>query len=139
MSRCVGRSWNCCSTCKDRNGSPISSFHMTLASSAPSRIASSSSTEVELQKPAMPAPSSRRRNPRSERRWWRRRQDWTGSDHDPAKWDPVCGRDHGQTEAGHKMTDPEAARAEKLSRELDSAFRNRADLYRLFLDELTAE
>ncbi|MBZ9822923.1 L-2-amino-thiazoline-4-carboxylic acid hydrolase [Mesorhizobium sp. CA4] len=37
------------------------------------------------------------------------------------------------------MTDPEAARAEKLSRELFSAFRNRADLYRLFLDELTAE
>ncbi|WP_434724085.1 L-2-amino-thiazoline-4-carboxylic acid hydrolase [Mesorhizobium sp. RIZ17] len=37
------------------------------------------------------------------------------------------------------MTDPEAARAEKLSRELDLAFRNRADLYRLFLDELTAE
>lgn len=36
------------------------------------------------------------------------------------------------------MTDPEA-RAEKLSRELDSAFRNRADLYRLFLDELTRE
>ncbi|MER8518055.1 L-2-amino-thiazoline-4-carboxylic acid hydrolase [Mesorhizobium sp. M0644] len=36
------------------------------------------------------------------------------------------------------MTDAEA-RAEKLSRELDSAFRNRADLYRLFLDELTAE
>ena len=36
------------------------------------------------------------------------------------------------------MTDPEA-RAEKLSRELDSAFRNRADLYRLFLDELTGE
>jgi L-2-amino-thiazoline-4-carboxylic acid hydrolase-like protein len=36
------------------------------------------------------------------------------------------------------MTDL-AARAEKLSRELDSAFRNRADLYRLFLDELTAE
>lgn len=36
------------------------------------------------------------------------------------------------------MTDP-AARAENLSRELDSAFRNRADLYRLFLDELTAE
>jgi hypothetical protein len=30
-------------------------------------------------------------------------------------------------------------RADKLSRELDSAFRNRADLYRLFLDELTAE
>jgi hypothetical protein len=36
------------------------------------------------------------------------------------------------------MTDP-AARAERLSRELDSAFRNRAELYRLFLDELTAE
>lgn len=36
------------------------------------------------------------------------------------------------------MNDP-AARAEKLSRELDSAFRNRADLYRLFLDELTSE
>lgn len=36
------------------------------------------------------------------------------------------------------MTDFEA-RAENLSRELDSAFRNRADLYRLFLDELTAE
>ncbi|MER9210528.1 L-2-amino-thiazoline-4-carboxylic acid hydrolase [Mesorhizobium sp. M0663] len=36
------------------------------------------------------------------------------------------------------MTDAEA-RAETLSRELDSAFRNRADLYRLFLDELTAE
>ncbi|CAN7333433.1 hypothetical protein LJR234_001953 [Mesorhizobium amorphae] len=36
------------------------------------------------------------------------------------------------------MTDP-AARAENLSRELDFAFRNRADLYRLFLDELTAE
>ncbi|AZO73678.1 MULTISPECIES: L-2-amino-thiazoline-4-carboxylic acid hydrolase [unclassified Mesorhizobium] len=36
------------------------------------------------------------------------------------------------------MTDP-TARAEKLSRELDSAFRNRADLYRLLLDELTAE
>ena len=36
------------------------------------------------------------------------------------------------------MTDPEA-RSEKLSRELDSAFRNRADLYRLFLDELTSE
>ena len=35
------------------------------------------------------------------------------------------------------MTDPEA-RAEKLSRELDFAFRNRADLYRLLLDELTA-
>lgn len=32
-----------------------------------------------------------------------------------------------------------AHRAEKLSRELDAAFRNRADLYRLFLDELTAE
>ncbi|TPL04115.1 MULTISPECIES: L-2-amino-thiazoline-4-carboxylic acid hydrolase [unclassified Mesorhizobium] len=37
------------------------------------------------------------------------------------------------------MTDPESARAEKLSGELDSAFRNRADLYRLFLEELTAE
>ncbi|MCV3207534.1 hypothetical protein OHD62_12860 [Mesorhizobium sp. YC-39] len=36
------------------------------------------------------------------------------------------------------MTNPEA-RAEKLWRELDSAFRNRADLYRLFLDELTVE
>ncbi|BAV48010.1 hypothetical protein MesoLj113a_19640 [Mesorhizobium sp. 113-1-2] len=36
------------------------------------------------------------------------------------------------------MTDPET-RAEKLSRELDSAFRNRADLYRLFLEELTGE
>lgn len=36
------------------------------------------------------------------------------------------------------MIDPEA-RAEKLSRELDSAFRNRADLYRLFLEELTGE
>ena len=36
------------------------------------------------------------------------------------------------------MTDAET-RAEKLSRELDSAFRNRADLYRLFLDELTGE
>lgn len=40
------------------------------------------------------------------------------------------------------MTDIEkdaAARAEKLSRELDAAFRNRADLYRLMLDELTAD
>ena len=36
------------------------------------------------------------------------------------------------------MTDPQA-RAEKLARELDSAFRNRADLYRLMLDELTME
>jgi len=36
------------------------------------------------------------------------------------------------------MTD-DTARAEKLSRELDGAFRNRADLYRLFLDQLTAE
>ena len=36
------------------------------------------------------------------------------------------------------MTDAET-RAEKLSRELDSAFRNRADLYRLLLDELTGE
>lgn len=34
------------------------------------------------------------------------------------------------------MTDP---RTEKLARELELAFRNRADLYRLFLDELTAE
>jgi hypothetical protein len=32
-----------------------------------------------------------------------------------------------------------AARAEKLSRELEAAFRNRADLYRLLLDELTVE
>lgn len=40
------------------------------------------------------------------------------------------------------MTDIEkdaAARVEKLSRELDAAFRNRADLYRLMLEELTAE
>lgn len=40
------------------------------------------------------------------------------------------------------MTDTysnDAARAEKLSRELDAAFRNRADLYRLMLDELTAD
>jgi hypothetical protein len=37
------------------------------------------------------------------------------------------------------MTDPKPARAEKLSRELDSAFRNRADLYRLLLEELTGE
>jgi len=36
------------------------------------------------------------------------------------------------------MTDA-ASRAETLSRELDSAFRNRADLYRLFYDELAAE
>jgi hypothetical protein len=36
------------------------------------------------------------------------------------------------------MTDP-ALRAETLSRELDSAFRNRADLYRLFYEELTAQ
>ena len=36
------------------------------------------------------------------------------------------------------MTDPEG-RAEKLSRELDSSFRNRADLYRPFLEELTGE
>jgi len=35
------------------------------------------------------------------------------------------------------MTD--AARAEKLARELEAAFRNRADLYRLMLRELTAE
>jgi hypothetical protein len=32
-----------------------------------------------------------------------------------------------------------SARAEKLSRELESAFRNRADLYRLMLDELAEE
>jgi hypothetical protein len=40
------------------------------------------------------------------------------------------------------MTDIEkdaAARVEKLSRELEAAFRNRADLYRLMLEELTAE
>ncbi|WP_315925010.1 L-2-amino-thiazoline-4-carboxylic acid hydrolase [Mesorhizobium sp. SP-1A] len=37
-------------------------------------------------------------------------------------------------------TDADAeARAEKLARELEAAFRNRADLYRLFLDELTGE
>lgn len=36
------------------------------------------------------------------------------------------------------MTDP-AVRAEKLAAELDAAFRNRADLYRLMLDELAAE
>lgn len=36
------------------------------------------------------------------------------------------------------MTDP-ALRAEKLAAELDAAFRNRADLYRLMLDELVAE
>ena len=36
------------------------------------------------------------------------------------------------------MTEPEA-RAEKLAAELDAAFRNRADLYRLMLEELTAE
>lgn len=36
------------------------------------------------------------------------------------------------------MTDP-ALRAEKLAAELDAAFRNRADLYRLMLDELAAE
>lgn len=33
----------------------------------------------------------------------------------------------------------DAERAERLSRELDAAFRNRADLYRLMFDELTAE
>ena len=33
----------------------------------------------------------------------------------------------------------DAERAERLSRELDAAFRNRADLYRLMLDELSAE
>jgi hypothetical protein len=31
---------------------------------------------------------------------------------------------------------PDSARAEKLARELEAAFRNRADLYRLFYDEL---
>ena len=31
----------------------------------------------------------------------------------------------------------DAERAERLSRELDAAFRNRADLYRLMLDELS--
>jgi hypothetical protein len=36
------------------------------------------------------------------------------------------------------MTEAQA-RAETLAHELDTAFRNRADLYRLFLDELTAE
>ena len=36
------------------------------------------------------------------------------------------------------MSDVEQ-KAEKLSRELDAAFRNRADLYRLFHDELAAE
>jgi len=36
------------------------------------------------------------------------------------------------------MNDPNH-RAEKLSRELDAAFRNRADLYRLMLEELTEE
>lgn len=36
------------------------------------------------------------------------------------------------------MTD-HAARADRLSAELEAAFRNRADLYRLFLDELTTE
>lgn len=37
------------------------------------------------------------------------------------------------------MTDESAKRAEKLSRELDAAFRNRADLYRLFYAELETE
>jgi hypothetical protein len=36
------------------------------------------------------------------------------------------------------MTETEA-RAERLSRELDAAFRNRADLYRLFFEELALE
>ena len=36
------------------------------------------------------------------------------------------------------MTD-HAVRAERLAAELESAFRNRADLYRLMLEELTAE
>jgi L-2-amino-thiazoline-4-carboxylic acid hydrolase len=37
------------------------------------------------------------------------------------------------------MTNDDTERAERLSRELDAAFRNRADLYRLMLDELSAE
>lgn len=37
------------------------------------------------------------------------------------------------------MTTEAETRAEKLSRELDAAFRNRADLYRLFFEELTAD
>jgi hypothetical protein len=37
------------------------------------------------------------------------------------------------------MTDELSQRAERLSRELDAAFRNRADLYRLFYTELEAE
>lgn len=36
------------------------------------------------------------------------------------------------------MTDDTTGRAEKLSRELDAAFQNRADLYRLFYAELEA-
>lgn len=34
--------------------------------------------------------------------------------------------------------DDDAARAEQLSRELEASFRNRADLYRLLLEEMTA-
>ena len=37
------------------------------------------------------------------------------------------------------MTEDPVQRAERLSRELDAAFRNRADLYRLFYAELEAE
>jgi hypothetical protein len=37
------------------------------------------------------------------------------------------------------MTDEIAQRADRLSRELDAAFRNRADLYRLFYAELEKE
>ena len=37
------------------------------------------------------------------------------------------------------MTADAEARAQTLARELEAAFRNRADLYRLFLDELTGE
>jgi hypothetical protein len=38
------------------------------------------------------------------------------------------------------MTDnPDKARADALARELESAFRNRADLYRLMLEEMRAE
>lgn len=37
------------------------------------------------------------------------------------------------------MTDNDPQRADKLAGELDAAFKNRADLYRLMLDELTSE
>ena len=37
------------------------------------------------------------------------------------------------------MTTDAETRAQTLARELEAAFRNRADLYRLFLDELTGE